>query len=182
MQSFMMSVKPCKEVCLNTNDRLATGSIKNFPKTEEINELGVLIKRGNILLKKKRSGFGSHILNKIRKNSTFCVGSHLFLFKKCVIVCYHTEIEKDWGIEDDFLYIETFWIERMKVKESGGTEFHLTDSKSGLKICFDALSSEDRCIWVAAIKQEILRVTTRNRKNKRFDQVSIFGSNSILTC
>ena len=155
------------EICSNTNDGLKTRSIKNFPKTKEINQFGVLIKRG---LMKKRTGFGSQILNKLRKNSFYTVNSHLFLFKKCLIVCYEetiAELNKDVS----FSYNDIFWITKMNIRADKATEFILTDPDRALKMVFDAFTQENLRSWVATISQEINRAVTSERRNRKLNKV-----------
>ena len=98
--------------------------------------------RGHILLMKKRTGFGSQILNKLRKNSFYTVNSHLFLFKKCLIVCYEetiAELNKDVS----FSYNDIFWITKMNIRADKATEFILTDPDRALKMVFDAFTQEE---------------------------------------
>ena len=157
-----------KEICRNANDVVATGSIQNFPHSHpQIDELGVLIKRG--LVQRKVAAFGSPIFN--RKNYTRNSSSHLFFFKKCLLVCSHKKTGKEFEGKEKNIYVATFWVNRMKIQEVKGNGFILVDSENGPNMSFEAISMEEKSEWVFMISKEIERNHTHIRRDKKFSKL-----------
>jgi len=164
-----------KEICLNANDFVATGSIMNFPDSQKIDELGVLIRRGNVQcrVQKKVTTFGSSIFSIILKNNVQNVPSHIFLFKKCVMICSRKKNGKH-DLEDTFCYSATLLMNKMKVEDHIDNIFTLCDTENELKMHIEAISAEDKEDWMTVINKEISRITIRNRKERKFLKVNIF--------
>ena len=166
-----------KEICQNANDVMATGNIRNFPDSHtSINELGVLIKRGCVhcRLPRKVATFGSSIFNMILKNNTRNASCHLFLFKKCLIVCSYKKTGKEFELQNKYSYVATFWINRMKIQENRNNQFILCDNETGLNMSFESISLvEDINEWGSIISREIERNHCRIRRERKLCKLMI---------
>jgi hypothetical protein len=100
-------VSICKEISQNVNDVIATGRIRNFPTTDDINDQGNLMHRDFLeyRLGSKVTAFrrGFYLFSKIRSNEDFVstetntneIPVHMFMF-----VCKYVILRNKLNFKD----------------------------------------------------------------------------------
>eukprot|EP00092_Neocalanus_flemingeri_P019557 GFUD01021189.1.p1 GENE.GFUD01021189.1~~GFUD01021189.1.p1 ORF type:complete len:381 (-),score=106.66 GFUD01021189.1:113-1255(-) len=157
-EKFRECSKIVGEINLHANNMMAAGRIDKF--YGGITKQGELIHRGPVFCKlpSKRSLFSrSKLAAKLE-------AAHIFLFQKCVIVCYSSERITEMGPTDEYLFWHQFLINKMQVRDIAGgskeNEFELHDMNKesttpGLSLTITTTTMEEKRDWVKKINNEI---------------------------
>ena len=167
--------KICQEISMNANDVMATSRIKNFPESEDLSRMGVLIKRGPVLCKIQRRSSCINLLDLKKKKRTKNTQIQIFFFKQKLVFCHFKKRPEEFGLGDEYRYWTMIPVNKMSLDDvDDENEFVLRNDEGPENIRVVTTSSEEKDLWVRIIKEEMegfrVRIESMVKPPKSIDE------------
>jgi len=146
-----------QDISQTTDHLMAVERVTALPDDIYLNKQGVLIHKGSLYTKYRRTSLMTSMANMIRikKNSLKMKPLYVFLFKQSLIICNNKGITRNFGMEDEY----QFWIRipmmKLKVENGEDKEFIVEDTVNGEEVRLVAQDMEVKEKWLELLWKEI---------------------------